>query len=116
MVALHSSLTRLVASTALDDDQAIICTDSQSALASLRDGPAAQTAPLGISIWRLLSRLAESGRQVHLQWVPSHCSLEGNERADDIAKETSSLNQTDAAVDVRTVHRAAARPARTHTT
>ena len=41
-----------------------------------------------------------------LQWAPSHRGLEGNGRAEDIAKEASSLDQSDAAVDVRTVHRA----------
>ena len=115
MVALQSALAQLTTSPALDDDPVIICTDSQSALASLRDGPTVQTTPLGISIWRSLSRLAEGGRQVHLQWVPSHCGIVGNERADDIAKEASSLDQTDTAVDVRTVHRAAARLARART-
>ena len=93
MAALQSALAQLLSSPALDEDPVIICTDSQSALASLRDGPAAQTAPLRISIWRLLSRLAKAGRQVHLQWVPSHCGFEGNERADNIAKKASSLDQ-----------------------
>ena len=54
-------------------------------------------------------RLAEGGRQVDLQWVPSYCGLEGNERADNIAKEASSVDQKDTAVDVRIVQRAAAR-------
>ena len=47
--------------------------------------------------------------------MPSHCGLRGNERADSIAKEASSLDQTTATVDVRTAHRAAARLARTRT-
>ena len=109
MVALQAALTHLLESPTLDDDPVVVCTDSQSALASLRDGPATQTAPLGISIWSLLARLAEGGREVHLQWVPSHCGLVGNERADAIAKEASELDQTDAPLDVRTVHRAARR-------
>ena len=65
MVALQSALALLISSPALDDDPVVICTDSQSALASLRDGPAALTAPLGISIWGLLSKLAGGGRQVY---------------------------------------------------
>ena len=67
MVALQFALAQLISSPALDEDPVVICTDFHSSLASLRDGPAAQTAPLGISIWRLLSRLAEGGRQGHLQ-------------------------------------------------
>ena len=50
MVALQSALAQLISSPALDDDPVVICTDSQSAPTSLRDGPAVQTAPLGISI------------------------------------------------------------------
>ena len=34
---------------------------------------------------------------LYLQWVPSHCGLEGNERADNIAKEANSLDQDTAA-------------------
>ena len=115
MVVLQSALAQLLESTSLDDDPIVVCTDSQSALASLRDGLAAQTTPMGISIWRSLSRLAEGGRLVHLQWVPSHCGIDGDERADAIVKEASSLYQSDAAADVRTVHRAAARLARART-
>ena len=48
--------------------------DSQSALATLRGGPAAQTSPLGAAIWEGLIALSRSGaRPVHLQWVPSYC-------------------------------------------
>ena len=113
MVALQSALAQLLSFPALDDDPIVICTDSQSALASLWDGSAAQTTPLGISIWRSLSRLAKGGRQVNLQWVTSHSGLEGKDRADVIAKELRFLDQTDAAVDVRTIHQAAARQAQT---
>ena len=94
----------------------VVCTDSQSALASLREDPSAQSAPLGAeSIWRALRSLSAGGRQIHLQWIPSHCGIPGNERADAIAREASDLQQADTAVDVRTVHRAAARLARVRT-
>ena len=115
MLALHSALSHLRENPAHTEDPIVVCTDSQSALASLREGPSAQSSPLGIDIWRTLRGLSEGGRQIVLQWVPSHCSLRGNERADSIAKEASSLDQTTATVDVRTAHRAAARLARTRT-
>ena len=67
-------------------------------------------------MWRALRELAGDGRQLILQWVPSHCGLGGNERVDNIAKEASSLNQEEAVMDVRTAHRAAARIARSRTT
>ena len=116
MVALQSALAYMMDNPAHDEYPIVVCTDSQFALAALRGGPAAQSSPLGIAIWRALKELSAGGRQIHLQWVPSHCGLRGNERADDIAKEASAMDQTDAAIDVRTVHRAAARLARARTT
>ncbi|KAF0287014.1 hypothetical protein FJT64_014494 [Amphibalanus amphitrite] len=115
MVALRTALSFLLENPLHADDPVVICTDSQSALAALREGPAAQHSPLGGAIWRALRGLTAGGRQVHLQWVPSHCGLEGNERADSIAKEASNLAQDQAPIDVQTAHRAAARVARART-
>ena len=47
----------------------MVCTDSQSALATL------QSSPLGIGIWSALRELSAGGRRIYLQWVPSHCGL-----------------------------------------
>ena len=67
-------------------------------------------------MWDHLAELASGARRVHLQWVPSHCDLEGNEWADTLAMEATQLPQDEAALDVRTVHRAAARTARARAT
>ncbi|KAF0303737.1 hypothetical protein FJT64_024334 [Amphibalanus amphitrite] len=48
-------------------------------------------------------------------WVPSHCGVDENERADQIAKEATALPQAAVPVDVATAHRAAARLARDRT-
>ena len=60
--------------------QIIICTDSKASLRLLESGPAAQTTTLGAEVWTALMALRGSGHSVHLQWVPSHCGLEGNEQ------------------------------------
>lgn len=113
MVALLAAIEYLRERPVYTEDPVVLCSDSQAALATLRDGPAAQTSPLGAAIWEGLSVLAEGGsRQVHLQWVPAHCDLEGNERADLIAKEAAALPQEEVPVDVRTAYRAAARAAK----
>ena len=95
------------------EDPIVICSDSQSSLTTLRGGPTAQTSPLGTAIWERMIDLAQGGtRPVHLQWVPAHCELEGNERADAIAKEAAALPQQGVPVDVRTAFRAASRTAK----
>ena len=94
----------------------VVCTHSQSALATLQGGPLAQTSQLGIDIRRAPRELAGEDRQLILQWVPSHCGLDGNERVDKIAKDASSLSQENTDVDVQTAHHAAARLARSRTT
>ena len=89
----------------------IACLDSRAALMTLESGPASQTTYLGAEVWRRLLALAERGRPIHLQWVPAHCGLAGNERADAIAKEAAELDQTSAPLDIRSATRAAARAA-----
>ena len=94
-----------------DDLPLVVCSDSQAALATLASGAGAQTTALGAALWDLLLELSAGGRRVHLQWVPAHCGLPGNETADWLAKEASSLPQDDVHVDVRTITRAVGRSA-----
>ena len=112
LVALLSALQHLQDNPQHTQLPIVCCTDSQSALAALREGPQAQRSPLGASVWAALAKLASPTRRVFLQWVPSHCGIEGNERADSVAKEAAALPQEQVPVDVTTVHRAAARAAR----
>ena len=112
LVALREALNYLLDHPAHTEDPLVVCTDSQSALAALRSGPAEQVAQLNRAVWDALIRLSEDGtRQIRLQWVPSHCGLDGNEKADTLAKEAAALPQEEVPVDSRTVHRAAARAA-----
>ena len=94
-----------------DDLPLVVCSDSQAALATLASGAGAQTTALGAALWDLLLELSAGGRRVHLQWVPAHCGPPGNETADRLAKEASSLPQDDVHVDVRTITRAVGRSA-----
>ena len=112
LTALLSALQHLLDHPAHTQLPVIICTDSQSALAALREDPMGQKTPLGASVWGALAPLAGPARRVHLQWVPSHCGVDGNERADAVAKEAAALEQASVPVDVRTAHRAAAKAAR----
>jgi len=95
----------------LGESPVVICTDSQAALATLASGAGAQLTALGATIWRLLLATAAERGPVFLQWVPAHCGLPGNEKADELAKGASSLPQEDVPVDVRSRTRAVGRTA-----
>ena len=79
--------------TRADSLPVVVCTDSMAALARVRSGPAAQRAPVAAAIWELLRPLADRGQPVYMQWVPAHSWLQGNERADVLAREASALPQ-----------------------
>ena len=87
----------------------VACLDSKAALLLLAGGAAAQASTLGARLWAQLRRMTADGSTVTLQWVPAHCGLVGNERADALAKEAAALPQQSTPVDVRTLTRAVAR-------
>ena len=108
LIALRAALQRIK-----DEEErspVIACSDSRAALEMLSQGAAAQTTPLGADIWDLITSIS-SHREIILQWIPSHFGIEGNERADALAKEASSLPQEAVTADVRTLTRAVSRAA-----
>lgn len=109
---MRAALTAVLGLEGVPPGQPIVlCTDSRAALATLASGAAAQTSELGATVWRLLLQAAAGGRDIYLQWVPAHCGLASNERADELAKGASSLPQDGTPVDVRSLTRAVARSA-----
>ncbi|GFU57331.1 RNase H domain-containing protein [Trichonephila clavipes] len=61
-----------------------ILSDSRSAIQHLSNWQSVRD-NVGVSILTKLKRLSTS-HQIHLQWIPSHIDLEGNEIADTLAK------------------------------
>jgi len=65
-----------------------ILTDSQSALKRLSAGYENTTGLFECRIWELIDHITSTyGTTIILQFVPGHCDLPGNERADVLAKE-----------------------------
>ena len=52
----------------------------------------------------LLQKITEAGiKNITIQWIPSHCGIEGNEKADRLADEATKLPQENVGVDFQTV-------------
>jgi hypothetical protein len=89
-----------------------ICSDSQSAIRALAEGPYAADGVLLDEIWRSLRCRAPPHWRFNFQWVPAHVGVPGNEVADRLAGEASSLPQQDVAIDLATARAAVNRAAR----
>eukprot|EP01064_Diplonema_japonicum_P018345 TRINITY_DN2703_c0_g1_i6.p1 TRINITY_DN2703_c0_g1~~TRINITY_DN2703_c0_g1_i6.p1 ORF type:complete len:1384 (+),score=280.05 TRINITY_DN2703_c0_g1_i6:2835-6986(+) len=81
-----------------------ICTDSLSLVEQLRAGPTRQREKLDHQTWsRLVSAARTQGTPVVLQFVPSHCGVDGNEKADALAGEGTKRKQDRPSLDYRSV-------------
>ena len=95
---------------AMEDQGRLLVTDSEKASALNR-----QYAAVSRQIPdKLLDRAATRAASQHRRCTTCDetCGIDGNERADEVAREEAALPQALVPVDVRTVHRAAAREAR----
>jgi ribonuclease HI len=71
----------------------LICSDSQWALNALKESGHSSYSVLA-PLW---ARLRGLKSRVCFQWVPSHCGLLGNDRADEEAKKAADLGHDDGA-------------------
>lgn len=81
MLAINKALNIIVPNSA----SLTVCTDSLSSLMSIQNKFA--TEPSILDILYSLKNLRNEGCDVKFIWVPSHCGITGNEKADIAAKE-----------------------------
>ena len=107
-VAIHKALMEL------DNGETVnksirICTDSLANVLQLKEGPHAQKDLLAISIWSRLVNISSRPNDIYIQWVPGHSNIEGNERADHLAKIGNTLPQDNVPIDYDSAIRALTR-------
>lgn len=72
----------------ITDEILVVMTDSQHALKAIAQGYGHGSKQAQVArITRSLERLDEKGVHTNFRWVPAHAGVEGNERADQAAKE-----------------------------
>ena len=64
----------------------VICSDSRSALSSIRSDSTSAREDLVLEIGTVVHQLITRGTEVRFQWAPAHVYLSGNEMADRAAK------------------------------
>ena len=70
-----------------------ICSNSQSSINKLQGGPTLQDDIVGDTIWQHQIHLTNQLIHITFQWIPGHSDIEGNEKADVVAKEGAQKQQ-----------------------
>ena len=101
MLAIQRAVTACASNPPGEQLTIRICTDSQSALHHLRQAPSGQKGQAAQDTWAGIRNLATMDHNVHVQWVPGHAGLDGNEAADADARVGTQLDQQTVTIELR---------------
>ena len=88
VIAIKSSLERIkdqFKTQSQDQSNVVIFSDSKSALEAIKNQSFKETTIINLLL-TINDFIETTNKTVTLQWIPSHCSIDGNERADTLAK------------------------------
>ena len=89
ILAIKTSLRQL--SNHVDKfNKAVILVDSKPAIQAILNVSSTETR----ECCKIISHLQNIGKHITIQWIPSHCNIAGNEKADCLAKKGSNILQT----------------------
>ncbi|CAK1584821.1 unnamed protein product [Parnassius mnemosyne] len=74
-----------------------IISDSRSAITTICDPVSLN--PIASEIRTMIKTLEDNRKQVELYWIKAHCGIQGNERADELAKQAAIKNKQSPAYD-----------------
>ncbi|XP_015911532.2 uncharacterized protein [Parasteatoda tepidariorum] len=90
--AIKVALTHLNARPSLFY-QAVIFSDSQAEILAISNYSQAPSSLSIVKCRSLMTEIGEKRKTIALQWIPSHCGISGNEKADALAKKGCFINQ-----------------------
>ena len=90
VVAMITGLDMIINSPYIAKSSLLICSDSQSTIRKLEQGPIQNHEPLLEKLWKRLFRVA-SQMPIKIQFVAAHCGIVKNEAVDDLAKNALDL-------------------------
>ena len=101
--AIKAALDSIITTYDMNPDLAtnvVVFSDSKSVLECLKNNSLPTSATR--NLMETINSFAELGCHITLQWIPSHCNINGNESADRLAKVGSMMEQPETPVPQKT--------------
>jgi ribonuclease HI len=100
VIAIEAALRRLALQNPPPQKNLVVPTDSMAAIQAI-SSPESQNSTI-VEIRTLVHGL-QRNYEVMFQWIPSHCDLPGNDKANELAKAGASMKQPTTRIPLHTV-------------